>query len=201
MKRGRPPGGSPDTSDRILAAAAEEFAGHGLAGARTVRIARSAGVTHAMLHYYFRSKDELYRSVLASLGAEFERAMLEAIRGAAAPMDMPALVVTLFEGLAANRAYVRMVLWDLAAGGGQSRTLPLPTLTALDAGLLQRLPAGVDLRQVLTTLLGATVIYFFDDPLLERLFEGDRFAANALSERAEHLRRLATVMLAAGAPE
>ena len=52
------------TEKLILAAAEEEFLSKGFAGARTVAIAEKAGVTHAMLHYYFRTKEHLFESVL-----------------------------------------------------------------------------------------------------------------------------------------
>lgn len=53
-----------NTSQRILKAAEEEFMNKGFAGAKTVEIARRAGVTHAMLHYYFRTKEMLFDRVL-----------------------------------------------------------------------------------------------------------------------------------------
>lgn len=53
-----------NTEQAILKAAEEEFIEKGLAGARTVSIAEKAGVTHAMLHYYFRSKEQLYEKIL-----------------------------------------------------------------------------------------------------------------------------------------
>ena len=40
---------------QILEAAEKEFLTKGYNGARTTSIAKEAGVTHAMLHYYFRS--------------------------------------------------------------------------------------------------------------------------------------------------
>lgn len=49
-----------DTEQRILEAAIREFAAKGFDGARTTAIASQAGVTHAMLHYYFRSKENLF---------------------------------------------------------------------------------------------------------------------------------------------
>ena len=52
------------TEKRILAAAEEEFLESGYDGARTVSIAERAGVTHAMLHYYFRSKEQLFQRIL-----------------------------------------------------------------------------------------------------------------------------------------
>ena len=45
-----------NTEQAILAAAKQEFLLKGYDGARTTSIAEKAGVTHAMLHYYFRTK-------------------------------------------------------------------------------------------------------------------------------------------------
>ncbi len=47
----------------ILAAAKEEFFDKGYDGARTTSIARNAGVTHAMLHYYFKTKEQLFERI------------------------------------------------------------------------------------------------------------------------------------------
>ncbi len=52
------------TKTQILDAAEEEFARYGLAGARTEPIAANTGVTKAMIHYYFGTKEELYQAVL-----------------------------------------------------------------------------------------------------------------------------------------
>ena len=45
---------------QILEAAEREFLKKGYDGARTTSIAKAAGVTHAMLHYYFRTKEQLF---------------------------------------------------------------------------------------------------------------------------------------------
>lgn len=49
----------------ILAAAEHVFAGAGFGGATMAAIAEAAGLPKANLHYYFGSKQELYRTVLA----------------------------------------------------------------------------------------------------------------------------------------
>jgi TetR/AcrR family transcriptional regulator len=49
----------------ILEAAERVFAGAGFAGATMAAIAEGAGLPKANLHYYFGSKQELYRAVLA----------------------------------------------------------------------------------------------------------------------------------------
>lgn len=48
----------------ILEAAEKEFLDKGYEGARTTSIAKNAGVTHAMLHYYFRTKEQLFERFL-----------------------------------------------------------------------------------------------------------------------------------------
>jgi len=50
---------------RILAAAERVFAGAGFGGATMAAIADEAGLPKANLHYYFGSKQDLYRAVLA----------------------------------------------------------------------------------------------------------------------------------------
>lgn len=52
------------TKQHILDAAETEFSRHGLQGARVSAIARAAGVTTAMIHYYFENKEGLYKTVL-----------------------------------------------------------------------------------------------------------------------------------------
>ena len=48
----------------ILEAAEREFLAKGFDGARTISIARAAGVTHAMLHYCFRTKENIFERIL-----------------------------------------------------------------------------------------------------------------------------------------
>ena len=49
---------------QILKVAEREFLEKGYDGARTTSIAKAAGVTHAMLHYYFRTKEQLFERII-----------------------------------------------------------------------------------------------------------------------------------------
>lgn len=51
------------TESTILAAARVVFHKHGMAGARMQQIADEAGINKALLHYYFRSKEKLFKAV------------------------------------------------------------------------------------------------------------------------------------------
>lgn len=52
-----------NTEQLILEAAEDEFLEKGYSRAKTTSIAKRAGVTHAMLHYYFRTKENLFQMV------------------------------------------------------------------------------------------------------------------------------------------
>lgn len=52
-----------NTEQAILKAAENEFLEKGYSRSKTIEIAQAAGVTHAMLHYYFRTKENLFNKV------------------------------------------------------------------------------------------------------------------------------------------
>jgi AcrR family transcriptional regulator len=60
-----------DTKRRLLAAATEEFAERGIAGARVDRIADAAGCNKAMLYKYFTNKDSLFDTVFGESVGKF----------------------------------------------------------------------------------------------------------------------------------
>ena len=59
------------TEERIKAAARKVFHQKGFAGTRTRDIAEEAGINHAMLNYYFRSKEKLFEMVMMETMAQF----------------------------------------------------------------------------------------------------------------------------------
>ena len=54
-----------DVRAKLLDAAVRLFAEQGVAGTTAAEIARRAGVTSAMVHYYFKTKDQLLDAVVA----------------------------------------------------------------------------------------------------------------------------------------
>lgn len=61
------------TRQEILAAAREEFAEHGLSGARVDAIAARTRTAKRMIYYYFGSKEALYLAVLEAAYADIRR--------------------------------------------------------------------------------------------------------------------------------
>ncbi len=68
---------SVSTEQLILESAEREFLERGFDGARTTSIAKAAGVTHTMLHYYFRSKESLFERIVDEKIGELARSVVE----------------------------------------------------------------------------------------------------------------------------
>lgn len=104
------------TEARILQAAEKEFFEKGYAGARTVSIAEAAGVTHAMLHYYFRTKDKLFEQIVAGKINMLGDIILSAIGDGNLPLEerIRQGVERHFDFIAANRDLPRFIVNEVS---------------------------------------------------------------------------------------
>ena len=68
-----------DPSARILASATRHFAEFGYDGGSVRNIAADAGVNPALINYYFRSKDDLYREVVSHSVQRLAEARIETL--------------------------------------------------------------------------------------------------------------------------
>ena len=99
----------------ILAAAEQEFIAKGYDGARTTSIAQTAGVTHAMLHYYFRTKEQLFERIVD----EKFRVMSQSMLAVFGDPNLPILerikggIEAHFDYIAANPELPRFVINEI----------------------------------------------------------------------------------------
>ena len=63
----------PSAGERILQAAKEVFAQKGFAATRMQEIADHAGINKGLLHYYYKSKERLFRAVFEDAFTRFSR--------------------------------------------------------------------------------------------------------------------------------
>src|ERR1700687_5113984 len=116
--------GQPEESRAaILQAAAQEFAQHGLAGARTDAIAREAKVNKALLYYYFKDKETLYGAVLYEAFSGLKTTVFRVLDGDQPPRQkMMAYVGAYFDYIASNQLYPRVMQREMMrAREGQSQ--------------------------------------------------------------------------------
>ena len=70
---------SQNTEQKIIEAAEQEFLIKGFDGARTTSIAAKAGVTHAMFHYYFRTKEKIFEKIISQKLEMLTRLIIDSI--------------------------------------------------------------------------------------------------------------------------
>jgi len=110
--------GLTSAEERILSAAAQEFAGNGFFGARTQAISDSAGVNKAMLHYYFRTKENLYGQVIR---AAFQKILVRVGQAwmEPGPIDtrVEKIVDSYMDHYERNPDFLRIILREVVDGG------------------------------------------------------------------------------------
>jgi len=121
---GRPAAaGNVDQRERILDAAIELFSARGIAATTLRAIATEAGVTPALLHYYFKSKETLVGVLLDERIAPFVAVSAAPLL---APLPSPRATLRLFlethmRNLAANPWMPRLMAREVLSEGGQLR--------------------------------------------------------------------------------
>lgn len=110
-----PKKGTPSTEERILEAASKEFLHKGYAGARTTDIAEAAGVTHAMLHYYFRTKENLFDKIIESKIGMLRDIMLDTLGDPSGPLfdKLQSVIESHFDFVAANPDLPRFMINEI----------------------------------------------------------------------------------------
>ncbi|MFD4528608.1 TetR/AcrR family transcriptional regulator [Streptomyces sp. NPDC058470] len=101
------------TKERILAAAAAEFAQHGMAGARVDRIAAEAKANKRAIYEYFGDKNKLFAAVLERLMADLAQAVPPGDE------DLPAYAERLFDYHRAHPEALRLLMWEALELGDQ----------------------------------------------------------------------------------
>lgn len=102
---------------QILAAAEQEFLTKGYDGARTTSIAQAAGVTHAMLHYYFRTKEQLFERIVDDKFATMSHSMVAIIGDPSLPIveRIKGGIAAHFDFIAANPLLPRFVINEIVS--------------------------------------------------------------------------------------
>jgi TetR/AcrR family transcriptional regulator len=187
---------SVETRAAILAAAADAFAQAGLAGARTDAIAAAAGVNKAMLYYYFKSKNQLYESVVEDHFEEFNRRALEVL---AAPGPSRAILLRYvglhFDFITARHRYARIYQQMMMTGGQALERLVrkyfLPRSVALDRVLERGMRTGefrrADRRHTAISLVALIVFYFSASQVLQLLGQSDAYDRANLKKRKQEV--------------
>ena len=114
----RPKAHTPDTRERILAAACDEFGTHGFAGTTVDRIARRARVNKAMIYYHFPNKRALYTCIIRDVFTPITDRVREATHEEEPPArKLDRLIDTLVRSIDQSSHFLPIFLREIADGG------------------------------------------------------------------------------------
>ena len=180
----------------ILEASIHEFARHGFEGATTASVARVSGVTQPLVHYYFGTKDGLWRAAMEMLAARLNLVLNAAEEDAQNldPADGLRVYVRRYVYFcAANPEFSRMIAREAASKGPRLDWVVEKVLRSFSnqlGMLIERVRAAGQLRDVRTEhvflgLLGAASCVFDGAALADELYELDTFSRNEVQSFAE----------------
>jgi AcrR family transcriptional regulator len=199
---GRPPAGA-DLRERLLDAAIACFAERGIAATTLRAIATAAGVTPALLHYYFKSKNSLVETMLAERIAPF---VAVSVAPLLAPLPSPRATLRKFlethmRNLAAHPWMPRLMVREVLSEGGSLRehmqaqfsAVLSPKMLMLIVAAQRRGEIRTDLDPLLIglSLISLAVFPFAAAPLWNAVTRSIVRGAPDYEAQIEHLQRMA----------
>ncbi|MCD6734010.1 MAG: TetR family transcriptional regulator [Burkholderiaceae bacterium] len=187
------------TREAILSAATDEFAQHGLAGARVDRIAERAGVNKRMLYYYFGQKEGLFLAVLEGAYQRIREEEHTLNLTQVEPTEaIRRLVAFTWEYHMAHPEFVTLLNTENLyrarhlKKSSRVRTWHSP-FVAMIAEVLERghkagvFRAGVDPVQLYISIAGLAYFYLSNRFTLSTIFDRDLMTPKSRVERLSHM--------------
>jgi AcrR family transcriptional regulator len=193
------------TRQKILAAAADEFARKGFAGARVDLIATTSGANKRMIYYYFTSKEGLYTAVLEHAYEDMRASETALALDHLEPLDaIRKLAEFKFDYYVANPTIILLLNGENMLDahylkrsprlGKMHQTLVQTIERILRRGVRQRvMRRGVDPLHLYVSLSALSYFYFSNAPTLSTAF-GRKLATAA--ENKLRRRHVVEVILA-----
>jgi len=161
----------------ILNAASDVFIEKGLSGARTQDIADRAGINKTLLHYYFRTKENIFARILQQVFSSFLVQIDSAIsEDAPFPIALRAFIDSFVDYIAARPRVPLFIMQELSQGGKIVRevisatlervNLPNRMVRLITKGIEEGNLEPVDPLQTVVTVLGACIYYFVAEPII-----------------------------------
>lgn len=181
--------------ERIVGAAERVFARTGFAGATMAEIADAAGLPKANLHYYFGSKDELYRAVLARTLRDW-LVPLDFLRPEADPRDALERYIRAKMAMSAQRPDASRVFANELLHGapvlgelvrGELREMVRRKAAVVDGWIAAGRMAPVDSTHLFFTIWAATQTYADFDVQVRAVLGRDAMTARDHVRAAEHV--------------
>jgi AcrR family transcriptional regulator len=148
-------------------------------------IADDAGVNKALLHYYFRSKQNLYEAILKDVIEKFWSTVRETVpllqQNTAIDDLVHAMVSSIITVIRANPDFIRIILREFADGGKYLPALidhelqalgafPRQVFQVIHAGIADKKIRPVNPVQIMISVIGMAMATFVMKPLISPVY-------------------------------
>ncbi len=187
--------------DHILQIAMQVFLEKGWHGTRMQEIADRAGINKAMLHYYFRSKERLYTTILEKLFIRFMNSLADSFKpGQDFATTLRTFLDRFHDHLLQNPNLPLFIVRELSEGGKivkrvveqvvNQQGLRTPQMMINEFKHAQKRGEIIPIEepvQFLLTVIGACVYFFLAKPILNPVFPEIDFDSPQFIEQRKKL--------------
>jgi TetR/AcrR family transcriptional regulator len=164
------------TEERIIQAAEKIFLREGYAGARMQEIANEAKINKAMLHYYFKSKEELMKMVFSAKFSEFIPKVTEALKSEATFENVLRVYIDTYIDMLMRNPYLPLFLIDTMHRNPEFLAFTQSFPGKLFAAWIQK---QVDLKLIrpinplhlILNMIGLCVFPILAKPMFQKVFQ------------------------------
>ncbi len=173
------------TELHILKAAMDVFIEKGRHGARMQEIADRAGINKALLHYYFRNKENLYRRIFEDIFFGNISALISILNKELSIKEyLRTFISEYIEMLRRNPRLPMFIISEFREGGETVKAVLAKlvaseemTLASYISVITRAIRQGemkpLDPLQLISTIIGSCLFFFVAEPMLHNLFQLD----------------------------
>ena len=173
-----------NTESKIIDAAMEIFSEKGRHGAKMQEIADRAGINKAMLHYYFRNKENLYRTIFKTAFSNIFNKLESSVDfNAGFDVQMKQIINCYIDMLSKHQKLPLFISRELGEGGATARSVVKEYFKTgrlhhhLRESMMKAMNTGniipVDPRQLIITIIGSSLFFFIAEPIVFTIFPGE----------------------------
>lgn len=167
-----------DTEDKILEAAKNEFMRYGIEGTSIQQIADAASINKSLVHYYFRTKEKLFKRIFIEAFSSFISHVEEIIEKDISFQEKIEQIIESYIDLLKNNSYLPgFIIHEVNRNPDRLYELiqnanikPHKILNQINAEIERGKIRKVDPRHFFINVLALCIFPFVAKPLLQRIF-------------------------------
>jgi len=192
------------TREKIIQAADRLFGEVGFDAATVLKIAELSQTNKALVHYYFKSKENLFVCVIDHYFEELTKALQKSLLGEGLLEDRIGKALDRYiQFLEQNRNFVRIIQREINGGNqrdcviGHMAPLFQMVVTAVREAYPRTLAGDLSAEQLVVSCYGMIITYFSNYGIIEKVLVSNPLTKENLQVRRTHLKAMLDIIIRA----